>query len=64
MEIPRAFVCAESKVFDVSEWAICQVVANFIIEESNLYFVFINRSSSILNVARGFHDSRDVTCNP
>ncbi|URE42187.1 heat shock protein DnaJ [Musa troglodytarum] len=24
MEIPRAFVCAESKVFDVSEWAICQ----------------------------------------
>ncbi|XWS10724.1 hypothetical protein CRYUN_Cryun38cG0022300 [Craigia yunnanensis] len=25
VEIPRAFVCAESKVFDVSEWAICQV---------------------------------------
>jgi len=25
MEIPRAFVCAESKIFDVSEWAICQV---------------------------------------
>jgi DnaJ family protein C protein 14 len=24
-EIPRAFVCAESKVFDVSEWATCQV---------------------------------------
>lgn len=24
MEIPRAFVCAESKIFDVSEWAICQ----------------------------------------
>lgn len=23
-EIPRAFVCAESKVFDVSEWATCQ----------------------------------------
>ncbi|KAI4323155.1 hypothetical protein L6164_022784 [Bauhinia variegata] len=23
-EIPRAFVCAESKIFDVSEWAICQ----------------------------------------
>ncbi|XP_051128303.1 uncharacterized protein LOC127249521 [Andrographis paniculata] len=22
--IPRAFVCAESRVFDVSEWAICQ----------------------------------------
>jgi hypothetical protein len=25
MEIPRAFVCAESKIFDVSEWATCQV---------------------------------------
>ncbi|KAI3755963.1 hypothetical protein L1987_55774 [Smallanthus sonchifolius] len=24
VEIPRAFVCAESKIFDVSEWAICQ----------------------------------------
>ncbi|KAJ8478429.1 hypothetical protein OPV22_022156 [Ensete ventricosum] len=24
VEIPQAFVCAESKVFDVSEWAICQ----------------------------------------
>ncbi|XP_006664189.1 uncharacterized protein LOC102721410 [Oryza brachyantha] len=24
MEIPRAFVCAESKIFDVSEWATCQ----------------------------------------
>ncbi|OIT06498.1 hypothetical protein A4A49_13194 [Nicotiana attenuata] len=24
-EIPRAFVCAEGKIFDVSEWAICQV---------------------------------------
>ncbi|KAH6768163.1 Chaperone DnaJ-domain superfamily protein [Perilla frutescens var. frutescens] len=23
-EIPRAFVCAESRIFDVSEWAICQ----------------------------------------
>ncbi|XP_047308358.1 dnaJ homolog subfamily C member 14-like [Impatiens glandulifera] len=27
MEIPRAFVCAESKIFDVSEWAICQGIA-------------------------------------
>lgn len=27
VEIPRAFVCAESKIFDVSEWAICQVSA-------------------------------------
>jgi hypothetical protein len=26
MEIPRAFVCAESKIFDVSEWATCQVI--------------------------------------
>lgn len=25
VDIPRAFVCAESKIFDVSEWAICQV---------------------------------------
>eukprot|EP00268_Persea_americana_P037236 TRINITY_DN3688_c0_g2_i2.p1 TRINITY_DN3688_c0_g2~~TRINITY_DN3688_c0_g2_i2.p1 ORF type:complete len:542 (+),score=69.90 TRINITY_DN3688_c0_g2_i2:1003-2628(+) len=24
VEIPRAFVCAESKIFDVSEWAMCQ----------------------------------------
>ncbi|XP_064975714.1 uncharacterized protein LOC135618615 isoform X1 [Musa acuminata AAA Group] len=24
VEIPRAFVCAESKIFDVSEWASCQ----------------------------------------
>ncbi|KAG8054348.1 hypothetical protein GUJ93_ZPchr0001g32221 [Zizania palustris] len=24
MEIPRAFVRAESKIFDVSEWATCQ----------------------------------------
>ncbi|GFP89644.1 Dnaj homolog subfamily c member 14 [Phtheirospermum japonicum] len=24
VEIPRAFVCAESRIFDVSEWAICQ----------------------------------------
>lgn len=24
VEIPRAFVCAESKIFDVSEWALCQ----------------------------------------
>ncbi|KAJ3674513.1 hypothetical protein LUZ60_005129 [Juncus effusus] len=24
VDIPRAFVCAESKIFDVSEWAICQ----------------------------------------
>ncbi|XP_057765331.1 uncharacterized protein LOC130986072 isoform X2 [Salvia miltiorrhiza] len=24
VEIPRAFVCAESKIFDVSEWATCQ----------------------------------------
>ncbi|XP_011030754.1 PREDICTED: uncharacterized protein LOC105130105 isoform X1 [Populus euphratica] len=24
MEIPRAYVCGESKIFDVSEWAICQ----------------------------------------
>lgn len=24
VEIPRAFVCAESKIFDASEWAICQ----------------------------------------
>ncbi|KAL4323863.1 hypothetical protein GQ457_11G014150 [Hibiscus cannabinus] len=27
VEIPRAFVCAESKIFDVSEWAICQGIA-------------------------------------
>ncbi|AAG10814.1 Similar to DNAJ proteins [Arabidopsis thaliana] len=27
IEIPRAFVCAEGKVFDVSEWAICQGMA-------------------------------------
>ncbi|KAI4388227.1 hypothetical protein MLD38_000575 [Melastoma candidum] len=27
VEIPRAFVCAESKVFDVSEWAMCQGMA-------------------------------------
>ncbi|KAL9232512.1 hypothetical protein vseg_007619 [Gypsophila vaccaria] len=27
MEIPRAFVCAENKIFDVSEWAICQGMA-------------------------------------
>lgn len=27
MDIPRAFVCAESKIFDVSEWAICQGMA-------------------------------------
>ncbi|KAM7251718.1 hypothetical protein ACFE04_023601 [Oxalis oulophora] len=27
MEIPRAFVCAEGKIFDVSEWAICQGMA-------------------------------------
>lgn len=27
IEIPRAFVCAESKIFDVSEWAICQGMA-------------------------------------
>ncbi|XP_020085949.1 uncharacterized protein LOC109708563 isoform X1 [Ananas comosus] len=26
VDIPRAFVCAESKIFDVSEWAICQGV--------------------------------------
>ncbi|CAA2987704.1 Molecular chaperone (superfamily) [Olea europaea subsp. europaea] len=26
-EIPRAFVCAESKIFDVSEWATCQGMA-------------------------------------
>ncbi|KAM3396477.1 hypothetical protein P3S68_005483 [Capsicum galapagoense] len=26
-EIPRAFVCAEGKIFDVSEWAICQGMA-------------------------------------
>ncbi|RWR83718.1 DnaJ domain-containing protein [Cinnamomum micranthum f. kanehirae] len=26
VEIPRAFVCAESKIFDVSEWASCQGV--------------------------------------
>lgn len=24
VEIPRAFVCAESRIFDVSEWATCQ----------------------------------------
>ncbi|KAL4200708.1 hypothetical protein AMTRI_Chr02g254910 [Amborella trichopoda] len=24
VDIPRAFACAESKIFDVSEWAICQ----------------------------------------
>ncbi|KAF3589405.1 hypothetical protein F2Q69_00026882 [Brassica cretica] len=28
IEIPRAFVCAESKIFDVSEWAICQVLSD------------------------------------
>ncbi|KAI3769060.1 hypothetical protein L6452_00156 [Arctium lappa] len=27
VEIPRAFVCAQSKIFDVSEWAICQGMA-------------------------------------
>ncbi|KAK4386847.1 hypothetical protein Sango_2555300 [Sesamum angolense] len=27
MEIPRAYVCAESRIFDVSEWAICQGMA-------------------------------------
>ncbi|XP_056173044.1 uncharacterized protein LOC115665326 isoform X2 [Syzygium oleosum] len=27
VEIPRAFVCAESKIFDVSEWTICQGMA-------------------------------------
>ncbi|CAL0326440.1 unnamed protein product [Lupinus luteus] len=27
VEIPCAFVCAESKIFDVSEWAICQGMA-------------------------------------
>ncbi|XP_022942369.1 uncharacterized protein LOC111447434 isoform X1 [Cucurbita moschata] len=27
MDIPRAFVCAESKIFDVSEWVICQGMA-------------------------------------
>ncbi|CAA2984718.1 Molecular chaperone (superfamily) [Olea europaea subsp. europaea] len=26
-KVPRAFVCAESKIFDVSEWAICQDLA-------------------------------------
>ncbi|XP_062011923.1 disease resistance protein RPV1-like isoform X2 [Rosa rugosa] len=26
-EIPRAFVCADSKIFDVSEWAVCQGMA-------------------------------------
>ncbi|GKV28107.1 hypothetical protein SLEP1_g37196 [Rubroshorea leprosula] len=31
VEIPRAFVCAESKIFDVSEWAICQVGGLYII---------------------------------
>lgn len=25
VEIPRAFVCAEGKIFDVTEWATCQV---------------------------------------
>lgn len=30
VEIPRAFVCAESKIFDVSEWAICQVSSLFV----------------------------------
>ncbi|CAN6454577.1 unnamed protein product [Victoria cruziana] len=27
VDIPRAYVCAESKIFDVSEWAICQGMA-------------------------------------
>ncbi|XP_071696329.1 uncharacterized protein [Rutidosis leptorrhynchoides] len=27
IEIPQAFVCAQSKIFDVSEWAICQGMA-------------------------------------
>ncbi|XP_076952515.1 uncharacterized protein LOC143626254 [Bidens hawaiensis] len=27
VDIPRAFVCAESRIFDVSEWAICQGMA-------------------------------------
>ncbi|KAI4388016.1 hypothetical protein MLD38_000393 [Melastoma candidum] len=28
MEIPQAFVCAGSKIFDVSEWAVCQGMAH------------------------------------
>ncbi|XP_042441512.1 uncharacterized protein LOC122026861 isoform X1 [Zingiber officinale] len=27
MEIPRAYVCAESRIFDVSHWAICQGIS-------------------------------------
>ncbi|KAJ6724257.1 CHAPERONE DNAJ-DOMAIN SUPERFAMILY PROTEIN [Salix viminalis] len=36
MEIPRAFVCGESKIFDVSEWAICQVCISFSMGYLNL----------------------------
>ena len=40
VEIPQAFVCAESKIFDVSEWAICQVsirmINNFVAFSFNI----------------------------
>lgn len=45
VDIPRAFVCAESKIFDVSEWATCQVK-------------FYIKASSIAEVGRIFHQLR------
>lgn len=47
VEIPRAFVCAESKIFDVSEWASCQVCIWLILVVCHkVSFPFSNKKSS------------------
>ncbi|KAL6975102.1 hypothetical protein U1Q18_023897 [Sarracenia purpurea var. burkii] len=55
VEIPRAFVCAESKIFDVSEWAICQGMAcrpNTHLPSFHVNMVWLEKTSQRSNSSR------------
>ena len=40
LDLPHAYVCAESYIFDVTEWFNCQVIQIFFNENSDLYITF------------------------
>jgi hypothetical protein len=39
-DLPHAYVCAESYIFDVTEWFNCQVIQIFLNKKSDLFFTF------------------------
>jgi hypothetical protein len=40
LDLPHAYVCAESYIFDVTEWFDCQVTQIFFNENSDLFINF------------------------